>query len=508
MTPPMPVLRFSQRRRQVLKIFRKHLKVKSIPGTRLIEVSYLSSDPKVAAGVVNKLAEALVDYNFQTRFKATEKATNWLAAQMEGLRKNSEALQAEVAQMQRDSGVYSIGTTDAAGKEQAYSGILDRLQQDTVALTSATENRLLKGAVYKAVQSGDAELLSGLAGNSLSTGMSQGTNNSLTVIQTLRTQQATLNAQIQQDQVKFGSEFPRLAEEQANLAGLKQAIQEESKRLSERAKSDYDIALTTENDTRKEYETQRAAADKLNDKAIKFVIVSGEAANSRSLYEDLSKHLEEAGVLQGLQSTNITIVDKGRIPGLPKWPNIPLYLAAGLGFGVCFGGVLAFLTDRLSEKIQQPKELERLSVPLCGVLPKFKRQKGAEEESPLLADPNSLYCESIRALCSSLMLSDSSRQPKSILVTSAIPSEGKSTLSENLAISFAMQGKSVLLVKADMRRARPPEHSGKSDGGDLSAFLLNDSSNMVPPKHPDLPNLSLLRDGEVPYPSEYSLRRA
>jgi len=492
-----------QRRRHVLEVFSSNLKVKSMPGTRLIEIRYLSSDPKVAADVINTLTQALIDYNFQTRYNATENASSWLSAQMEGLRQSSEALQAQVAQMQRDSGVYSIGTTDAAGREQAYSGVLDRLQQDTVALTAATQNQVVKGAVYEAAKSGDAEMLSGLAGNGLSSGLSNGINNSLTVIQSLRAQQGTLNAQIQQDLVKFGSSYPKLAEEKANVAGLEKAIREEAVRLAKRAKTDYDIALATEASTRKEYEDQKAAADVLNDKAIKYVITRQEALDSRALYEDLLKHLKEAGVLQGLKSTNITVVDKGRIPAKPKWPNVPIYLIAGLLVGLGIGFVAAILVDRLDNKIQESEEIEHLGFTLIGLVPLYDRSKIMPGKPEILQDPRSSYSESIRKLCSALMLSRSAEPPKTVLVTSAVPNEGKSMLSANIAASFALQGKKVLLVEADLRRPMLANRMGIENRDGLSQLLSTEPEVIVNVAYPDLPHLFLLPAGSLPpYPAE------
>ena len=137
-------------------------------GTQLIDISYLHSDPKIAAAVINQLTKGLVDYTFQTRFNATNEASKWLGGQMADLKKQAEDLQAKVVQLQREAGVYSLGTADATGKELAFSATLDRLQQATEALAQATSNRILKGGIYEMAKSGDPEMISGLAGTSLS----------------------------------------------------------------------------------------------------------------------------------------------------------------------------------------------------------------------------------------------------------------------------------------------------------------------------------------------------
>ena len=119
----------AERQASALAIFHKNLAVKPVAGTRLVEIDYLNPDPMLAAAVVNELVQELVDYTFETRYKATEAASASLSKQLADLRIRSENLQAQVAQMQRESGIYSIGTTDAQGRQQAYSAVLDQFQR-------------------------------------------------------------------------------------------------------------------------------------------------------------------------------------------------------------------------------------------------------------------------------------------------------------------------------------------------------------------------------------------
>lgn len=264
------------RRQRALKTFSNNLKVKPVSGTRLIEISYTAPDPELAAAVVNTLTKELSDYTFQTRFDATNAASKWLSDQMGDLRKNSEELQAKVVNLQRESGVYSIGTSDAQGHEQAYSGVLDRLQQSTAALTAAEQNRILKGAIAHAAETGDAETLSGLAGNGM-VSSSQAASSSLSLLQGLRQQEATQQAALQEAEAKFGPSYPKLAELRGNIAGLDWSIRQEVRRIRERAKSDYAVAVQTESNTRAQYTEAKKQADVLNNKAIDYTIAREEA---------------------------------------------------------------------------------------------------------------------------------------------------------------------------------------------------------------------------------------
>lgn len=246
--PPEPAgdLDKSPRRQaNVLRIFRKNLSVKPVAGTRLIEVDYLDRDPKLSAAVVNDLVQQLVDYTFETRYKATEAASESLSRELAELRARSEGLQAQVARMQRDSGIYSIGTTDAQGREQAYSAILDQFQRAATTLSDASQNRILKEAIYQAAKTGDAEMLSSLAGNALGGSSSSGITNSLGTIQALRGQEAGLQGQLDQMKTKFGPGYPKISETQANIGGLEHAIQQEVSRIGQRARNDYLVANET-----------------------------------------------------------------------------------------------------------------------------------------------------------------------------------------------------------------------------------------------------------------------
>lgn len=498
---PGAALEDSPRRRQrALKVFEKNLKVKPVSGTRLIEISYTNPDPRLAAAVVNTLAKELTDYSFQTRFDATREASNWLSEQMGDLRKNSEALQAKVVNLQRQSGVYSLGSTDAQGREMAYSGVLDRLQQATAALSAAEQNQILKGAIAHAAESGDAEMLSGLAGNSLGASVQAG-NNSLFLLQSLRQQEATQQAALQEAESKYGTAYPKLTEMRSNLAGIEKAIQQEIVRIRLRARSDYAVALQTAASNRDQYEKAKRAADVLNNKAIDYAIARSEAEESRSLYDDLLKRLNEAGVLAGLHSSNITVVDPGRIPAKPVKPNVPVYFAAALGAGFVIGICGALLADTLDNKINTVLDLEsEVGESVLGLLPHVPESSG---RTLILDDPQSPYVEALRAMRTGVLLSQSDAPPKVILVTSSLSSEGKSTTSINFAISLAQTNKKTLLVDTDLRRGTLRRRFRLHDNAGLSDLLAGQCDAPQVRSIEGVPNLYVVAAGsKTPNPSE------
>jgi succinoglycan biosynthesis transport protein ExoP len=490
------------RRGRVVKAFHDNLKVKVTAGTRLLEVDYTNRDPKVAAAVVNHLVQALIDFTFQTKFTATNQVSQWLEGQLGDLRKQSEQLQSRVVALQQGSGIFGVGGTDPQGKPIIYSPILDRLQQSTAQLSQAQMNRVLKASVAEVVKTGNAELISQLSGTSIGSASSPGVTNSLAVIQNLRLQEATLRAQIDQDASQFGPSYPKLVEERASLKGLQQSLQDEIQRTAQRSQNDFEVASKAEQGARAAYDNDRAAAEKLNDKSIEYAILSKEADQSQELYQDLLKRLKEAGILEGLHSSNVTVVDQASAPAKPSKPQVPLYLALGAAMGMFFGCCSALLIDAVDNKIQDAEEIEALQIPLLGIAPQIEAGKGTPHA--IMLDPQySAFGESVRRLRSGLLISRSGRPPQVLLVSSASPGEGKSTLALNLAASLSQFDKRVLLVEADMRR---PVLRGRLglDGTDGLSVLLSDcdaASGMIPV--PGNPNLTLLPGGPIPpYPAE------
>ncbi|WP_446742681.1 GumC family protein [Silvibacterium acidisoli] len=475
------------RRAHDLAVFKKNLKIKPVAGTRIISVSYLSSDRALSAKVVNTLIQSLLDYNFHNQYTATNTTSKWLSEQLATLRKQSEDLQSRVVNLQRESGVYSMGSVDSQGREQAYSAVIDELQQATTALASAEQNRILKEAVAKAAEAGNGEMLSSLAGNSIGPGAN--VNSSLTVIQNLRQQEASEQAALGEARAKYGPAYPKIAELEGNISGLQHAIDQESNRLKQRAQNDFIIARQTEQKTRDDYDHAKQRADVLNSKAIEFAIVRQEAEQSRSLYEDLLRRVNEAGVLAGLQSSNISVVDPGRTPARPAKPSVPLYMAGSLVGGWLIGLFAALLTDTLDRKINTVTDLERIhGGVLLGALPFDKKlSRGRTLHLPLEDDlqPSPAYIEVINSVRTHLFLSGDER-PQVVLVTSAIAGEGKSTCAMTLAAISARSGKRTLIVDADLRRG-----------------TVGSRGNI-----PSSPGLSELLQGEIGAPPIYHIQHA
>jgi polysaccharide biosynthesis transport protein len=512
------------RRARALQIFEHHLKVKPVPGTRIIEITYQSSNPQVSAAVVNQLTQDLVDFTFQARNEAMNQGSKWLWGQVDDLKKQAEDAQAKVIELQRDAGVYSLGASDNSGKEISYSATLDRLQQATESLSQATANRIVKGGIYQMVKNGDPETVAGLTGSSLA-GASQSVNNAFSLLQNLRSQQATLQTQLAADTSKYGSANPKLEDEKASLAAITATINQEIKRIGDRAGNDYKAAQIMENNMMSDYRNQRTAADQLNNKAIEYSIAKQEATDSRNLYETLLQHLKEVGVMEGLRTSNVTVVDPGRAPSKPVKPNVPVYMAASLFGGLFLGSLAAFFMESIDDRVQSMEIIEeKLHTPLLAVIPSAsllskQQNRALPGKKPRLLTSSSIvtsneplrvpdasnaaFSEALRSLRTALLLSRSAAPPKVILVTSPGEGEGKTTISLHLAAALARNHSKVLLVEADMRCPGLSNKLCLRHAHGLSNLLSGNDENMERVLFAELPNLSMIAAGPTPpYPSE------
>ena len=498
------------RRYVALKVFARHLKVTPETGTRLIEVSYSDPDPVLAAAVVNHLIQALTDYTYQARFHATAQASSWLADQLADLRQQTKLLQDKANRLQRDTGIY--------GDDGAHDIVLQRLDALNGALAAAESNRLLKEAIYRISQSGDPELISGLAGNSATPGV-PAVNNSLALIQTLRGQQAAVRAEMAESDARYGAAHPRIAELQSQLDGIERSIHEEVVRIGERSRTDFEIAQSAEAAAHDSFEKQKALANAVSSKTVAYELARQEADGSRVVYQGLLAKLKEAGVLEGLRSTNLTVVNPGRVPPThhPRSPNLPLVYAAAL-FGGLFFGCAAAVTAELSDHtIRSLEALERMTgSQLLGVLPQlgqpfaFGNRPGTRRNDPLFVmqedvkapNADAPFAESLRSLRTSLLLLRSGRRSQIVLVTSSVAGEGKSKVAVNLAGVLAQLGARVLLVDADLRCPSVHSELRLETGAGLGAALVGDGNPAIR-RYGPLRNLSVLCGGEItPMPAE------
>ena len=446
----------SARISSLLGSFKGNLRVSLIPNTRIIEIHYVSADKDLAPRVVNTLADTYVEQNFKTRFESTMQASDWLSKQLVDLQMKVETSQEALVKYQKKHEILGIDE-----KQNIITAKLDELNKE---LTSAESARMEKESIYRLVQSGDQDTAAAAA-----TGADTGLGNvsaSSSLLQKLREQEADLKIQVAQLGTQFGPSYPKVAQLNSQLKEVSAQILLEMKKVVSRVRSDYLTSQQRENMLRAALEKQKQEANQLNESAIEYSQLKRDVETYRTLYEGLMQKLKEAGVTAGLRSNNIRTVDRARVPTAPSEPNIPRNLAFALALGLTTGIGLAFLLEGIDNTVRTPEQAQAISaLPSLGMIPlgskngtESTRKKlsvtSSKEAVELVTQsrPQSQMAESYRALRTSLLLTSLGAPPKVILVTSALPQEGKTTTSINCAIVLAQKGTRVLLIDADLRR--------------------------------------------------------
>ena len=357
----VPLADAPNRRYVALKTFARHRKIVPAAGTRLIVIGYSDTDPARAAAVVDALVQALADQDFQSRSSAAAQSAAWLSAQLAGLRRQTDLLDARAAALDRSTGDY--------GDDPAHNPILARLDELNAALSTAQSNRIVREAIWRAVQAGNPEALSGLGGNP-SAGAN--TQNSFALLQSLRAQQAAAQAQLAESANRYGENWPAISEQRARLATLQKSIQDEIQRLGDRAHTDYLVSLQAENAARDAFTQQKDLASGLTGSAVTLRLARQEADSSRALYTSLLGRHQQAGILEGLHSGDFTVVSPALVPPTdhPTSPSLPLLAALALAAGLTTGCAAALLREFTDTTIHCSADLEALlDTPVFAALP-------------------------------------------------------------------------------------------------------------------------------------------
>ena len=484
--------------------FKSALRVALRPNTRIIEVHYRSPDPQMAANVVNTLMQTYVENNFKTRFESTMQASDWLSKQLVDLQMKVETSQEKLVRYQKQHEI--VGTDDK------QNIVMEKLDEINKQLTAAETDRMNKEALYRLVQSGDPNAIASTAGDIVE--QATGGQSFSQFLESLHAKQADIKLQAAELNTQFGPAYPKVAQLNSQLKELDLQIQAEMTKIVSKLRGQYTAALQRETMLREALDKQKQAANKLNESAIEYSLLKRDVDTNRQLYEGLLQKLKEAGVSAGLKSNNFRIVDVARTPTGPIEPNIPRNLMFGMVLGLASGIGLAFLLEALDNTVRTTEQAQMVSgLASLGMIPLGSKsaREGANSKRLIIASskeavelvtqvrPQSQMAESYRALRTSLLLSNLGSAPRVIMVTSALPQEGKTTTSINSAVVLAQKGVRVLLIDADLRRPSIHKTLGMGPHRGLSNVLTGSMSLQdAITQSPILPNLSVLPAGTPP----------
>ena len=472
--------------------------VTQIPRTDLIMITCSSLSPKLSADIVNKLIDEYITRSVESRVESQKRASNFLTGTLDELKHKVEAAQEQLIDLQKNLGMLAIDPT-----HNEISSSLDVL---TAAAGTAEIARILADSRYHVLSSMDPAALDQNVANVPAVGTAA------SELQSLRVQLEGVQSNLALLDANLSPNHPQEKGLRAQIAEIQKQIKVAQDRVVAQAKETYVAARADEDQTRAALEAEKSEAYKLRDDLVEYTIREREFNSDRSLYEGLVSRLQTASVQAGLESTEIDIVDQAMPPPGPTMQPRSSFVIIDGAIGVLIGIVLAFVLESLDSGLRSVAEIETASgLPSLALIPRSRRTgvalsnlSIAQRNVGALSNPKSQFTESFRALRTSLLLSTAGSLPKIILLTSATPSEGKTTIATNLACVLAQNNVRVLMLDGDLRRPTVHHRLGLNGKVGLTSVLTGSATLEQAVQHlEEIPNLDILVSGPVPpFPTE------
>jgi polysaccharide biosynthesis transport protein len=442
----------------LVRLYLSYLTVAPVRNTRLVDVTFETPDPKLSQEMANAHATQFIQMILENRFNLTQEARDFLAKKLAELREKVQKAENEMNRFRQEHGVVSL--------EKGENIVVERLMDVNKELTKARGERIQAESLYQMTRNKNSQYLAQVLNNGL--------------IQQLKASLAQLETEKGRLSSIFTPEHPRIQELNQQIGEAKRALNAEINTVVHGIESAYSAARGREEALEAEAKKQQEAALGLKQVGVDYAVLNEEVLVNRGLYESVLKRLNETNVGNDLAAANIQIMQRAE---LPLWPSSPdtfrnLMLAAFLGFILALG--TAFFLEYMDVTVSTPQQVwSAVSLATLGVVPHLKSLQKKHlfllpsrlperrlldgpkkpSESPsrelvMATDQLSIVAESYRTIRTALMASRAEGPPRTIVLTSPCPDEGKTITTLNLAMSLAQSGKRVIVVDADLRKGR------------------------------------------------------
>ena len=468
-------------------------KVEGIVGTNLFNIKYRHTDPEMAQKVANALAEVFQANNIERSTQNSSKASDLLAREIASFQEKIRFDTESLFNYAREKGLRPTldPTLDVQGQ---------RLQDLSKQLLTAEDKRKNAEAIYQnAKASSDTNSIPEVQKSERITDIQRR-------ISGLKEKKAALL-------VTYTAEWPEVKKTEAAIERLEAELAKASGEAVGMLKADYEAAQAHENSLRQMYNQQRGVTDQQTRDQIEMAAYTQRLETNKQYLNTLLQKQREVQIAQGDKGSEVRIENYSRVPRAPVGParlrNVMIALALSLVAGIG----LAFLLDFLDDTVKSLDDIDRyIHLPALAMIPASRnasRLKGLPQtatpgpsESTALAmvdDVRSPIAESYRHLRTSLLLSSAGQPPKTILVTSSQPSEGKTTTAINTAYMLAQTGAEVLIIDCDLRRPRLHNQFEVGNSKGLTTWLSGERNldNLLQ-TCAKTPNLKILTSGPVP----------
>ncbi|MXP44402.1 polysaccharide biosynthesis tyrosine autokinase [Altererythrobacter sediminis] len=440
------------REAEVVKALVKNVSISPIRLSRLVDISFTGPDPVLAARISNSWAEAFIESNIERRFESTAFARDFLEKRLDDVRQRLEESERQLVGYASQQAIINLpgATSENGDLGRDRSLVSENLAFLNNELAEATAARISAEARVRSARGGSSsEALTNIA------------------ISGMREKLAEVESEYSRLLTEFSPEYPAAKSLAAQAERLRTSIALEENRIGSSISNDLAAAAARERSLDARVENLKDQFLDQRRRGIQYNIFQREVDTNRQLYDGLLQRYKEIGAAAGIGSNNVSIVDEAKVPDRPSSPrpalNLALALIAGLGLGV----IIALIRDQLDESISDPGEVEgRIGLPLLGVVPAVSADRIDE-----IRDPKSGLAEAYLSIETNLGFVTDHGVPRSLMVTSTRPAEGKSTTSFALAAWIARRGSRTLLIDADLRSPSMHEYLGAQNEGGLSNYL-------------------------------------
>ena len=424
--------------------------------SNVVQIHFDSFDPQLAASAANTLVDQFIEMNLEGMSESSSYAKQYLTEQIALAKGKLESSEASLVKYAKEKRIIKTDT-----KNSLASNALDVLNE---AYTEAQKELIEAESEYRQRHkvSGDIRML----------------DNS--VIQELKNRRSSLEAKYKLQLQTYKPAFPAMIALKKQINQTQQQIKNELNNIKKKSQNDlqsrFYAAREKESMLGKKLELKKAELLAQRDKSIGYGTLQREVETNRQLYDNLLQRMKEVGIAGGVVSNNISIVDPAFVPFKKHTPNTTRNVLIGTLLGLMLGLAVAFLRERLDDRIRTVEELEDFSdLPVLGIFP-FIKKKNKTDSAVILEDRHSVEAEAFRSLVTNLGYIDSDGLPKVLHITSASPSEGKSNTAINAAMVIAESKKTVLLIDADLRKPKVDKYLKTTHKNGLTDYLVGKAS--------------------------------
>jgi len=481
LAPPAVEPSAAEKRKQVVQRIMASVSVSDVRNTQLAKLSFESHDPELSARIANKMVDAYVEYNFDTRLTTRDKSLVWLNERLGPLKAALSESEKKLQQYREQQGLVDV--------EGVRSLVAKELNEITIDFVEARTKRAQLENVLRQADSGKDWMSDPAVVNH-------------PAMQKLVEQRADAEQQLAELGKRYGPKHPKMVAAQNQLKAVDVNVRQQLGTVMASIKKDYAIAKNNEQALQRSLDRAKAEVQNINRKEHQLRELEREVSANRQVYEAFFTRFQETGALGDFDQVNVRLAESAVPPNFAAKPRKKLIVALAFMASLMFAVMMAFFLEFINNGVRRPDDVERQLVQrLLAVVPaiKFKQEHLPGPKALFSREEFRSLAESMRAIRTSMRSGVVSGEGCRItLVTSSLPGEGKTTVSSSLAFAFGQLEK-VLLIDADLRK--PSVHkmfsiSSRSRG--LSNLIVGEANVRDFFKKQEESNVTVLPAGSIP----------